>query len=99
MDTIFISPVIVKLFLFTLCISSFFAGLILSASISRAGRGCILYLAAFIMGVCIHVGCMYVSIRYFNAFGQHVFLIQLISLGIISAIGGAVYKILVEFHS
>jgi hypothetical protein len=97
MDTIFVVPIVAHFFLFTLFISSFFAGLILSISISKAGYGWFLCLGSFIIGVCIHVGCMYVSIRYFNAFGQHVFMIQFISLAIIIAIASAIYNILIKY--
>ena len=98
MDTIFVVPAILKLFLFTLFISSIIAGFILSKSISNIGCGWFLCLVSFIIGVCIHIGLIFVSIRYFNAFGQHVFLIQLVSLGIICAIGGAIYKTLVKYY-
>ena len=98
MDTIFVVPEILKLFLATLFLSSFIAGFILFKFASKADCGFFLCLVSFIIGICIHVGCIYVLIRYFNAFGQHVFLIQLLSLVIIIAIGCVIHRTLIKFY-
>ena len=98
MDTIFVVPAILKLFLFTFFISSLLAGIISLRAASKAGGGFFLRLIAFIIGICIHVGYIYVSIRYFNDFGQHVFMIQFISLGIIFAIACAIDNTLNKYY-
>ena len=98
MDTVLAVPVVAQLFLFMLFITSIFAGIILSVSTSKAGCGCFFCFISFILGVCIHIVCVFASLSYFKAFGDHVFMIQFLSLGIVIAIGSAIYKTLNKYY-
>ena len=97
MDTILAVPVIAQFFLFMLIITSFFAGLILSVSISKAGGGWFLCILGFIFGVCIQAGCVFISLVYFKVFGDHVFMVLFLSLAIVVVVASISYKALDKY--
>lgn len=94
MDTVFVVPVILHLFLFALLLSSPVAGLILCLSASKAGRGWILTISLFLAGICLYLGCVYLLISYIMPFREHVFFAQFISMVIIAVISYVSYILL-----
>jgi len=94
MDTVFVVPVILHLFLFALLLSSPVAGLILCLSASKAGRGWILTISFFVIGIGIYLGCVYLLIACIMSFREHVFMAQLISLGITALLSYGSYMLL-----
>ena len=91
MDTASITPAIAKVFLIALFLSSPFAGFFLCLSAAKAGRGWILTIIFFVVGIVIYLGFVYSLITYIMAFHEHVFMAQFISLGIVAVISYIFY--------
>jgi hypothetical protein len=94
MDTAFVVPIIAKLFVFALFLSTPFAGFVLCLSVSKAGRGWILTIVFFVTGACLYIGCVYLLMTYIMAFRVHVFMAQFISMAIIASISYGAYLLL-----
>ena len=91
MDTAFVTPAIAKLFLVALFLSSPVAGFFLCLSAAITGRGWILTIMFFVVGIGIYLGFVYSLISYMMTFREHVFMAQLISLGIVAVISYVSY--------